>query len=124
MKAARDSGEDFHDAKTTCWEEIKRDWNCGKSTSKTDCGTGRSFEVRGDFVLSLIIGPRLVVEVVFNCLWPRGIRHGAKDVGQAFFGKGFGPVWTRGTGCVCAQHPRIGTFQDSVGRMVSSSSSF
>ena len=71
MKAARDSGEDFHDAKTTCWEEIKRDWNCGKSTSKTDCGTGQSFEVRGDFVLNLIIGPRIVVEVVFNGLRPR-----------------------------------------------------
>ena len=68
-------------AKTTFWKEIERDWNCGKSI-------GQSFEVRGEFVLSLIFGPRLVVGVVFNGLWARGLRHGAKDVGQglALFG--------------------------------------
>ena len=63
MKAAKDSGEEYYDptlednilgrnrtrlalweehlkdptqsAKITFWEEIKRDWNCGKSTCKT-----------------------------------------------------------------------------------------
>ena len=37
MKAARDRREDFimtQNAETTFWEELKRDWNCGKSTSK------------------------------------------------------------------------------------------
>ena len=29
----------------------------------------------------------------------------------SFCVKGFGTIWTRGTACVCAQHPRIGTFQ-------------
>ena len=47
-------------AKTTFWEEIKRDWNCGKSTSKTQlwhCG---------ELVLRLTIGPRPVVQVAFG----------------------------------------------------------
>ena len=26
------------------------------------------------------------MELVFNGLWPRGLRHGAKDVGQTFVG--------------------------------------
>ena len=43
--------------------------------------------------------------------------------GKSLCGKGFGPIWIRGTVCVCAQHPRIGTLQGSMGRMVSSSSS-
>ena len=37
-------------------------------------GTGQSFEVRGAFVLSWIFGPRPVVGVVFNGLWPRRLR--------------------------------------------------
>ena len=44
----------------------------------------QSFEVRGESVSRLTVGSRLVVELVFNGLWPRGLRHGAKDVGQAF----------------------------------------
>ena len=87
-------------------------------------GTGQSFEVRGAFVPSWIFGPRLVVEVVFNGLRPRGLRHGSRDVEKSLCGKGFGPIWNRGTARVCAQHPRTGTFQGSMGRMVSSSSSF
>ena len=58
----------------------------------------KSFEVCGDFVLSLMTGPRPVVEVVFNGLWPRGLRHGSIGVEQAFVGKGlvlFGPVGQR-----------------------------
>ena len=27
------------------------------------------------------------MELVFKCLWRRGLRHGAKDVGQTFVGK-------------------------------------
>ena len=35
------------------------------------------------------------MEVVFNGLWSRGLRHGPRDVGKALVGKGlalFGPV--------------------------------
>ena len=60
-----------------------------------------------------------MVVVVLNGLWPRGLRHGARDVEQAFCGKVFGPIWIRGTACAGARHPRI---QGSMGRMVSSSS--
>ena len=48
MKAARDSGEDFfvtQSARTTFWEEMKRDWNCGKSTSKTQLWHWTTFDV-------------------------------------------------------------------------------
>ena len=50
-------------------------------------GTGQRFEVRGESVSRLTVGLRLVVELVFNGLWPRGLRHGAKDVGQTIVGK-------------------------------------
>ena len=69
-----------------------------RAPQRPDCGTGQSFEVREEFVFCLIIGLRLVVEVVFNGLWPRGLRHGAKGVGQALVGKGlaqFGPLGQR-----------------------------
>ena len=42
-----------------------------------------------------IFGPRPVVEVVFNGLWPSGLRRGSRVVEKAFVGKGlalFGPV--------------------------------
>ena len=55
------------DAKTTFWEELKRDWNSGKSTSKTQW-SGQSFEVRGESVSRLTLGSRLVVELFFNGL--------------------------------------------------------
>ena len=37
MKAAKDGGEEFCDPerKETFWEEMERDWHCGKSTSQT-----------------------------------------------------------------------------------------
>ena len=38
MKAAKDRREEFCDpacGERTLWEEIKRDWSCGKSTSMT-----------------------------------------------------------------------------------------
>ena len=35
----------------------------------------------------LIIGSRPVVELVLNGLWPRELRHGTRDVEQAFVGK-------------------------------------
>ena len=94
----------------------------GRAPQTPDRGLGRSFEVRGEFVLKLGYCPRdFLVEVVFNGLWPRGLRHGAKDVGTNFCGKMFGLTWILGTACVCAHLPRIGTFQESMGRMVSSS---
>ena len=68
-------------------------------------GTGQSFELRRQFVLSWILDPRPVVELVFNGLWPRGLRHGTRDVDQAFVGRCFGPVWILGTVCFCAQPP-------------------
>ena len=45
MKAARDSVEDFYDPerKDNILEEIKRDWNCGKSTSQTQMWHWRKF---------------------------------------------------------------------------------
>ena len=35
----------------------------------------------------MTIGSRPAVELVFNGLWPGGLRRGARDVGQAFVGK-------------------------------------
>ena len=88
-KAARDSGEDFYDperedsilgrnkTRPELWEEHQRlNW-----------GSGQSFEVRGESVSRLTIGSRPVVELVFNGLWPRGLRHGARDVRETFLGK-------------------------------------
>ena len=35
--------------------------------------------------------------------------------GRSRYGRAFGPTWIRGTACVCAQSPRIGTVQGSYG---------
>ena len=35
----------------------------------------------------LTSGSRLVVELAVNGLWPRRLRHGARDVGETFLGK-------------------------------------
>ena len=45
------------------------------------------------------------MEVVFNGLWPRGLRHGSM----------FGFIWTRGLVCVYGQPPRIGMFRGRFG---------
>ena len=55
----------------------------------------KAFEVCGEFVPSWIFGPRPVVEVVFNGLWPSGLRRVSRAVEKAFAGKSlalFGPV--------------------------------
>ena len=73
-------------ARTTFWEEIKRDWNCGMSTSKTQLWL---WTKRGESESRLASGSGPSAELVFNGLWPRGLRHGAKDVGRcclALFG--------------------------------------
>ena len=115
MKAARDSGEDFHDPE-------RKDNFLGRNTTRLElweehptdphCGSGQSFEVRGESVSRLTIGSIPFVEFVFNGLWPRW---------KNLCGKEFGPTWFCGTVCVCAQHPRIGMSQRSMDRTVSSS---
>ena len=40
------------------------------------------------------------MELVFNGLWPRGLRR--QRCGTNRCGKVFGPLWIRGTACVCA----------------------
>ena len=78
----------IQNAKTTFWEEIQTRLELWKELLKDPIvATGQSFEVRGEFVLRLTIGSRLVVELVFNGLLPRGLRHGAKGVGQTFVRK-------------------------------------
>ena len=47
-------------------------------------------------MLSQIFGPRPVVEVVFNGLWPRGLRHVSRDVEKAFVGKGLALIGSAG----------------------------
>ena len=69
-------------AKTTFWEEIS-DWNC-------ECG---------EFVPSWIFAPRdLLWKWSLIACGREGLRHGSRDVEQAFVGKGlapFGPVGQR-----------------------------
>ena len=67
-----------------------------RAPQSPDCGTGQSFEVRGEFVQSWIFVPRPVVEMVFNGLWPRGLRHGSRDAEKAFVGKGVAPLGSVG----------------------------
>ena len=68
----------------------ERRQHCGKKEHATGCVEEHLKDpiVAGEFVPSWIFGPRLVVEVVFNVLWPRGLRHGSRDVEKAFVGKG------------------------------------
>ena len=49
-------------------------------------------------MLRLTVGSRLVVELVFSGLWPRGLRHGTRDVEQAFVEMCLAPFWFLGTG--------------------------
>ena len=60
-------------AKTTFWEEVR-------------LGIGQRLEF-GQPVSKLIVGSRLFVNLAVNGLWPRGLRHGAKDVGQTAVGR-------------------------------------
>ena len=84
----------------------------GRAPQRPNCGTRQSFEVRGESLSRRTIGSRPVVELVFNDLWPRGLRHGARDVEQAFVGKCLALVGFVGQREV--QPPRIGTFQGSM----------
>ena len=68
----------------------------GRALRRPDYSIGHCFEVPGESVSRLAIVPRHLVEVVnFKGLRPRGLRHGAKDVGKAVLGRClafFGPV--------------------------------
>ena len=44
----------------------------------------------------------------------------SNSCGRSRSGRAFGPIWIRGTPCVCAQPPRTGMFRGSMGRMASS----
>ena len=59
----------------------------GRAPQRPNCGSGQSFEVRGESVSRLTIGSRPFVEVAVSGLWPRGLRHGAKDVGHTDVGR-------------------------------------
>ena len=61
-------------AKTTILEEILRDWNSGKSTSKTRLWHWTRIQSAWR-VRARVYG-----------LWPRGLRHDSRDVGRAFVG--------------------------------------
>ena len=75
-------------AKTTFWEESHSVGAVGRAPQRANCSIGQSFEVLGEPVSRLTFGPRHFVEVlVFNGLWPRGLRHGPKDVGEAAVGR-------------------------------------
>ena len=63
------------------------------------------------------------MKVVFNGLWPGGLRHGAKDVGQTFVGKGLTLVESIKRCAFTHSIHALKRLQGSVGRMVSSSSS-
>ena len=78
-------GEDFYDPgrKDNILGRIKRTGCARRAPQRPDCGTGQSFEVCGEFVLSWIFGPRPVVEVVFNGLFPSGLRRGSRVVEKA-----------------------------------------
>ena len=100
MKAAKDRREDFYDperkdnvkgrnkTRLELWEEHLKDpieaLDEALKCDETSCW--------------LNFGPRLLVEVVFNGLWTRGLRHGSRDVEKAAVGKGlalFGSVVQR-----------------------------
>ena len=90
MNAARDSGDDFYDPERKDQRFGKKQNTTGivgRAPQRPNCGTGQSFELCGKSVSRLAIGSRLVVELVFG-LWPRGLKHGAKGVGQTFVEKG------------------------------------
>ena len=59
----------------------------GRAPQRPKCGIGQSFEVRAESVSRLIVASRFFVKLAVNGLWPRGLRHGAKGVGQAVVGK-------------------------------------
>ena len=75
-------------ARTTFWEGINATGIAGRAPQRPNCGTGQSFEVCEKSVSRLTIGSRLVVELVFNGLWPRGLRRGPKRVGQTLVKEG------------------------------------
>ena len=90
----------------------------GRAPQRPDCGTGQILEVRGELVLSWIFW--------LETCCGSGLQWAVAERAQAWFhsGKLFGPVWICGTALRLHTASTIGTFQGSMGRMVSSSSSF
>ena len=87
----------------------------GRAHQRSNCGTGQSFEVRREPVSRLTVGSRPV---------PRGLRHGARDVEQAFVARclaQFGSVRQRE---VAHSFHALERSQGIMDRTVSSSFSF
>ena len=84
---AKDRREDFYDperkdnilgrnqTRLELWEEHLKD---------PIVALDQALKCVENFAPSLFYGPRSVVEVVFNGLWSRGLRHGSRDGQQAF----------------------------------------
>ena len=125
MKAAKDRGEYCDPArKANSCEGTRRDWSCGKSTSKTQ-SYGQSFEVLGESLLGLTFGSKRLVKSRVNCSGLRlcGHRKFAKDVGKAVLGRRLTLLEPVGE---CASAHSVHLLECSreiVGRMASSFSS-
>ena len=76
---------------------------------RLDCGTGQSFEVRGEFELGEFLGPRHGGGSGLQWL----AQASSNVCGRSRSGRAFGPTQTRGIVCVCAQHPWSGMCQGS-----------
>ena len=85
--------------KTTFWEQIKTRLELWEEHLKDPIvALDKALKCAETFVLRWTVGPRPFLEVVFNGLWPRGLRHGARDVEHALVGNDlapFGPVGQR-----------------------------
>ena len=116
MTAAKDRSEDFFDpackdhilGRNQTRQELRREHLKDPAEEALD----KALKFLENQYFKRIVGSRFFVKLAVDGLWPRG--HGAKDVGYTDVGRCLEFVWIRGTACVCAQSPRIGTSQGSI----------
>ena len=105
MKAAKDAGEKYYDPTREDNIGKKQDTisTSGRAPQRSDCGTGQSPEVCGEFVLAVSVRV-LCGGSVLQWLAPAS----SKVCGKDRSGRAFGPAWIQWTVCVYALPGKYG----------------
>ena len=117
-KAARDREDEFYDQ--TRKEGNRGDLSCGRSISEIQSLLWTKLAVARRILITEESGSKHLVKKLSEIQWPAAGSASCKKYGEFPFGKVFGLTWGQ---LVLARRPLFATFQASVGRMASSSSS-
>ena len=104
--------------KKTFREENRHDWICDAVTDPIIALAKALKCMENQCQVSLLA--RGFCEIVVSMTCGREASGMVPELWDTFCGKRFGTIWTRGIVCVCAQLPRPGMSQGSMGRTASS----